>query len=293
MTSRLVTLAMLCLLASCASKKAVVSETPVVVDKTESDSVSPAVRKLTFVQKVYDNQVYARNIVGDMSFHIQAGNREITVPGALRMRKDEVIRIQLFIPLLGTEVARLEFTPDEVLIVDRMHKEYIQADYNQVDFLRDQGITFYSLQALFWNQLLLPGVEKVSESDLKKFEVGLNVKEGNVPVSYQQGAMTYRWMTDATTGRILNAWVNYQSERHGASTVEMTYGDFKSVGVKFFPAALSLCLSTKAAGSQQSMTIDLSLDKVGTDSGWDARTQVSSKYKKVEPQNVLGKIMSL
>lgn len=83
MTSRLVTLAMLCLLASCASKKAVVNETPVVVDKTDSDSVSPAVRKLTFVQKVYDNQVYARNIVGDMSFHIQAGNKEITVPGEI------------------------------------------------------------------------------------------------------------------------------------------------------------------------------------------------------------------
>lgn len=285
-------LVMLCLLASCASKKTLVSETATVT-KPEVESVSPAVRKLTFVQKVYDNQVYAKNIVGDMSFHIQAGKKEITVPGSLRMRKDEVIRIQLFIPLLGTEVGRLEFTPDYVLIVDRMHKEYIQADYNQVDFLRDQGITFYSLQALFWNQLLLPGVDKVKESDLKKYDVDFEAKGENLPVSYRQGAMAYRWMADPATGRILQALVDYQSDKHGTSSLEMNYGDFKSVGVKFFPAELSLRLATMATGKQKSVSIDLSLSKVGTDADWDARTQVSSKYKKVEPQDVLGKIMNL
>ncbi len=293
LTSWWVMLVMLCLLASCASKKAIVGGTTVVTEKTESESISPAVKKLTFVQKVYDNQVYTKNIVGDMSFHIQYGQKEITVPGALRMRKDEVIRIQLFIPILGTEVARLEFTPEEVLIVDRMHKEYIQADYTKVDFLRDKGLTFYSLQALFWNQLFLPGVEKTGESDLKKFEVDLDVKEGNVPVSYQQGEMAYRWEADPTTGRILDALIKYQSGKHGTSSVEMTYGNFKSVGAKSFPAELGLRLSTTATGSQQNVSIDFSLDKVGTDSNWDTNTKISSKYKKVEPEDVLGKIMNL
>ena len=56
-----------------------------------------------------------------------------------------------------------------------MHKEYIKADYTQVDFLKKQGISFYSLQALFWNQLLLPGERTVKESDLKKFDARLDV----------------------------------------------------------------------------------------------------------------------
>ena len=85
---------------------------------------SEAVKKLTFVQKVSDNQVYAKNIVGNMSFNLQMGGKDITVPGSLHMRKDEVIRIQLFIPILGTEVGRLEFTPNYVLIIDRLHKEW-------------------------------------------------------------------------------------------------------------------------------------------------------------------------
>ncbi len=68
-------------------------------------------KKLAFVQKVADNQVYAKNIVGNMTFNLQAADKDITVPGKLSMRKDEVIRIQLFIPILGSEVGRLEFTP--------------------------------------------------------------------------------------------------------------------------------------------------------------------------------------
>lgn len=90
---------------------------------------SETLKKLAFVQKVSDNQVYTKNIVGNMSFTLQAGDKDITVPGKLSMRKDEIIRIQLFIPILGTEVGRLEFTPDHVLIIDRLHKEYIKADY--------------------------------------------------------------------------------------------------------------------------------------------------------------------
>ena len=65
---------------------------------------SETLKKLAFVQKVSDNQVYTKNIVGNMSFTLQAGDKDITVPGKLSMRKDEIIRIQLFIPILGTEV---------------------------------------------------------------------------------------------------------------------------------------------------------------------------------------------
>lgn len=92
--------------------------------------------------------------------------KSITLPGALRMRRDQVIRLQIFIPYIGTEAARIEFTPDYVLVVDRLHKQYVKGDYNQLDFLRNNGLSFYSLQALFWNQLMLPGTNRVSEGDL-------------------------------------------------------------------------------------------------------------------------------
>ena len=254
---------------------------------------SEAVKKLTFVQKVSDNQVYAKNIVGNMSFNLQMGGKDITVPGSLHMRKDEVIRIQLFIPILGTEVGRLEFTPNYVLIIDRLHKEYIKADYTQVDFLKKQGITFYSLQALFWNQLLLPGVQKLSESDLKKFDANLDAAGDAVPVTIKNGNMTYTWQAAKATGRITSADVLYKSGQYGTSNVHIDYSDFKSVGVKMFPATQRLSMMTTATQKKQEMKINLELNEVKTDSNWSAQTEISSKYKQVSPEDVLRKIMSL
>ena len=301
--SNMIKVAALCLpllLGACGTKQAVVGDktsgTSTASKQNSSDSSrgeqSEAVQKLTFVQKVSDNQVYSKNITGNMSFNLQMGDKDITVPGALRMRKDEVIRIQLFIPILGTEVGRLEFTPKYVLIVDRLHKEYIKADYNQVDFLQQQGITFYSLQALFWNQLLLPGSQKVSESDLKKFDANLLSSSDNVPVTFKQGNMTYTWGADRTTGRINNADVSYKtSSTH--SSLHIDYGNFKSVGVKLFPASQHLTMTTDVTKQKRELHVNIDMNDVKTDSNWDAETQVSSKYKQISPTDVLSKILSM
>ena len=192
----------LMLLASCGTKRQVISDgvNHKNVSRQEVKSIqTEQVRKLAFVQKVSDNQVYTKNITGSMNFTIRLGEKKISVDGALRMRKDEVIRLQLYAPILGFEIGRLEFTPDYVLIIDRYHKQYIKADYNQVDFLHKQGITFYSLQSLFWNQLLLPGAKQVKESDLKKFDASLDVAGDNVPVVLKNGNMTYVWTAQRAT----------------------------------------------------------------------------------------------
>ena len=284
------------LLDACGTKQAVVKDKVVAASSASTSESrghqSESVQKLSFVQKVSDNQVYAKNITGNMDFTISMGSKEISVPGNLKMRKDEVIRIQLNAPLLGFEVGRLEFTPKYVLIVDRIHKEYIKADYNQVDFLQKQGVNFYSLQALFWNQLLLPGTEKVSESDLKKFDADLSVSGESVPVIFKQGNMSYSWMANRSTGRINQAEVNYKTGA-SSSTLHIDYSKFKNVGVKLFPATQKLNFVTNATQKKQELKIVLDMNEVKTDSKWDAETAVSDKYKKVSPEDVLSKIMNM
>lgn len=285
------------LLGACGTKKVVEGNGSTSTSQSQNANSSrghqsEALKKLTFVQKVSDNQVYSKNIVGNMSFSLQMGSKDISVPGALRMRKDQVIRIQLFIPILGTEVGRLEFTPDYVLIIDRLHKEYIKADYNQVDFLKKQGVNFYSLQALFWNQLLLPGNQRVSESDLKKFDADLDAAGDVVPVTFKQGSMTYAWGADRNTGRILQSDVKYKTANSN-SVLHIDYSNFKNVGVKQFPASLKLKFMTDLAKSDKEMQISIDMNAVKTDSNWEVETKVSDKYKKVSPEDVLSKIMNM
>lgn len=285
------------LLGACGTKKVVEGNGSTSTSQSQNANSSrghqsEALKKLTFVQKVSDNQVYSKNIVGNMSFSLQMGSKDISVSGALRMRKDQVIRIQLFIPILGTEVGRLEFTPDYVLIIDRLHKEYIKADYNQVDFLKKQGVNFYSLQALFWNQLLLPGNQRVSESDLKKFDADLDAAGDVVPVTFKQGNMTYAWGADRNTGRILQSDVKYKTANSN-SVLHIDYSNFKNVGVKQFPASLKLKFMTDLAKSDKEMQISIDMNAVKTDSNWEVETKVSDKYKKVSPEDVLSKIMNM
>lgn len=295
----MIKVAVLCLpllLGACGTKKVAVgdkSSSPSSASTSESrGQKSEAMQKLSFVQKVSDNQVYSKNITGNMDFTISMDSKEISLPGNLKMRKDEVIRIQLQAPVLGFEVGRLEFTPKYVLIIDRIHKEYIKADYNQVDFLQKQGVNFYSLQALFWNQLLLPGTQKVSESDLKKFDADLDVSGDAVPVTFKQGNMTYCWNTNRTTGRINQADVNYKNST-SSSTLHIDYANFKSVGVKLFPASQKLTFVTNATQKKQELKVGIDMKDVKTDSKWEAETEVSSKYKQISPEDVLGKILNM
>ena len=288
--------AALLLMASCGATKKMEGAGKVNANdkKTEAKAEqSAALKNLAFVQKVSDNQVYTNNIVGNMNFNLQAADKDITVPGKLSMRKDEVIRIQLMIPILGTEVGRLEFTPNYVLIIDRLHKEYIKADYTQVDFLKKQGVNFYSLQALFWNQLLVPGTKKVTDADLKKFSANLDAIGENVPVALQYGKLNYTWTANRNSGRITEANVVYQDRSTSAAKLTLKYCNFKSVGVKMFPATQNLTLSAMVNNKPQVVKINIDMKSVKTDSKWEAQTEVSDKYKKVAPEDVLGKLMNM
>ena len=291
--SRLILLAFSLLLTACGTKKNIVRSTATTSNTTVTTSKATGnseLQKLAFMQKVADNAVYATNIVGDMKFNLQVGNRNITTSGALHMRKNQVIRIQHF---LGTEVGRLEFTPDYVLVIDRLHKEYIKADYSQLDFLKNNGLNFYSLQSLFWNQLFLPGKDRLDESSLRQFNVNLQSSGTTTPVSLHQGNMDFVWNADKQNGTIGQTTVSYRSQQHGNSTLTWLYSNFMTVGVKSFPAKQSFTFTTTATRQNQTVQVPLDMDEVTTKDNWEVNSTVSSKYKKIETKDILAKIMTL
>lgn len=287
-------------LSSCASKRSIVEGTlpqSATSQKQTSDQSASAAGQsstaaLDFVRRVYDGQVYAQNITGDLNFKIKTDEKSISLPGALHMRKDKVIRLQLFVPILGSEVGRLEFTPDHVLVVDRLHKQYAKATYDQVSFLAANGISYYSLQALFWNQLFLPGQKKVSDSALKQFQTDLNASNGKALLTLISGNIGYQWEADKTSAQILSTTATYTSKAHGSSTLTWNYSDFKSVGVKMFPSRQSFNFKTTATGSRKEATVTLTMSEVTTDSDWDAETTLSAKYKQIDAEALLKNLVN-
>lgn len=278
-------LSALLIITACATKKEV-SE-----NKKGTEPVQSVTQGLRFVQKVSDNAVYSKNIVSKIDFSVNTGGKNISVGGSIHMHKDDVIRIQLT-PMGLIEVGRIELTPEYVLIMDRIHKEYIQASYKDVEFLNKNGLNFYSLQAMFWNQLFIPGEQRVSETALEQYKTG-NAAGNMIPITLQQGNMTYVWNASEQTALILNAIVSYSSKQHGVSKLDWKYEDFKALGSKKFPYNHLFTLSTEASGKKKTINVGIKMNKITTDSNWEARTTVSAKYKKVTVEDVINKIMNL
>ncbi len=271
-------------MAGCGSKKAATEGTSSSVDKHNGGNV----QALAFVQKVANQKVSTQNIVGKMSLNVQMGSKNITVPGSLHMRYGEVIRIQAFIPLLGSEVGRIEFTPDYVLVIDRMHKEYIKEDYNKVDFLKNNGLNFYSLQALFWNQLFMPGTTSISDANLLDF--GVTEAGNSKNITLKKGNLNIVWNADNANGRISAAKATYSNLTQGKSSLNWTYSNFKAVAGKMFPAYQKFTFATTAIKNQSNISLTIDMDGVKTDSKWEAKSEISKRYKKIEATDVFGKL---
>lgn len=279
----------LVILASCATHKAANGEVKAGNNHAE---MTLERQMLTFVQKVYDRQLHSKNVVGNMSCTINADGKELNVPGSLHMRKDEVIRLQLFVPILGSEVGRIEFTPDRVLLMDRMHKEYVEARYDQLGFLQANGLSFYSLQALFWNQLLMPGKEHVGEADLTDYHVDLAAIKRSVSLKQQPGKISYLWDTEKANGQITAAHIGYATQDNN-SRLDWTYSNFTPVGLKSFPTLQDILFTIVAGANRHTLRLTLNMSEVTTNDKWESRTTVSSKFKKVDAEEILKKISQI
>lgn len=239
-----------------------------------------------FLQRVYDNQVYASCITSKIKCTIKTGSKDMTVAGSLKMKRDDVIRIQLT-PFGLMEAGRIEFTQDYVLIVDRINKRYVKEDYSKVDFLQRNGLDFHALQALFWNQLYMPGEAKVTESMLKKYGVAFNDGSAGSVISYERGNMKYRWTVENSTARLTGVDVTYSGTSQNAASVSCAYGAFKTVQAKPFPTSITLNMQSSAVKQGKTLTLGLQLNSPNTDSDWETRTEVSSKYKQVTAEEAL------
>ena len=284
-------MAVSCAVVSCGTKKSAVDGTTSATGASRG-AASSETQRIDFMRKVYDNEVYAKSISSKIKFTINTGSKDLSVSGSLKMKKDEVIRIQLT-PFGLMEVGRLEFAKDYVILMDRINKEYVKASYADVDFLRDNGLDFYALQALFWNQLFIPGTQEITDSSLKNFSVTFNDAVANTIVSLKRGSMSYRWSADKTSGQLRSVDVTYSGKTSGTTTVTCNYGSFKPLGRKQFPRDITLIMKSDAVKGGKRMSLNMSLDGIDTSGDWETYTSVSGKYKHVSVQDVMNRLMKL
>ncbi len=238
------------------------------------------------LNKVLDNQQTAKFITSKIKFQVHVGSQDMTLTGNLKMKRNDVIRLQLM--AFGfVEAARLEFTNEYVLIMDRINKQYLKARYEQLDFLRQSGINFYTLQALFWNELFQPGEKEITPELMNKFQT--SEEAGDVIISMEQDKLSYRWLAENVGGQLHMANIAYNDKYRGKSQLNWDYTEFKALGTKKFPTRNAVTFTMPKA----EVKINMVLNYIGNDDDWETRTPVSAKYKEVTVDDILRRFMAL
>jgi hypothetical protein len=253
-----------------------------------SGTVLPdTLQKDAFLQKVTDNAQSTRFITSKIKFSVEVGNRQMTLTGNLKMKRDDVIRLQLM--AFGfVEAGRLEFTQDYVLIVDRINKQYLKVPYAQLEFFRHSGVDFNMLQALFWNELFQPGKARLTDKNLKKFTTDAGV-DNDIIVSYESDVLSYRWLTERETARIKMANVLYNNHLRGNYQLNWDYEEFKVSNRKMFPMKHKVTFNTP----DREVKLEMMLNYLGNDEDWEPRTTLSGKYRQMPVDEILRRFMSL
>lgn len=273
--------------AACGSSKQVANTNTTTTKQATVKSDNTANQALSYVRKVNDNAVYANNIVSKIDFTLNAMGKDISVSGKLYMRKNEVVRIQLT-PFGLMEVGRLEFTPDYVLLINRLEKEYVKATYSELDFLKANGLDFYALQSLFWNELFQPAKRSLADSDLADFKTDMN-EQPERHITLTANKLFFDWKTNVSKAQIDETVITYAKGTSQQSTVTMEYGDFMPMGAKRFPSKEKVTFTTKAYSTGK-MTLEFLLNKITNDTNWEARSAIPEKYKQISAQQFFAKL---
>lgn len=227
-----------------------------------------------YQEKVISGSSHWDCVTGKVALSLNVESlRNTKLSATLRMKKGEVIQLSVA-PLLGIEVARLEISPDRILAVDRLHKQYVEVSFNELNRMTNLNFNFNVLQSLFLNEIFLPEKEKVEVADLSRFRMTVEGEHALWKVTDSRN-FDYCFRTTSDRGWLENTSV---SLRGTAYALNWTYGDFSKLGAGYFPQHIL----AEFQGTGKEYSLDMKLSRMSVGENWETHTVLSSKYKKME-----------
>jgi hypothetical protein len=197
----------------------------------------------------------------------------------LKIRKNN--RIQLSIqPLFGIEAFRLELSPDSILIIDRFNKRYLSEAIGERKGDTPVNFNFYNLQALFTNQLFLPGETEVPANAGRCFR-WIQTEAGGYALQTEDLArLQYVFMADSEerlySSRIVDPTTHY--------ALHWDYADFRPAGEQLFPmkAKAGWFVDDDAKGA-----LAITYSRLDTDAPVDIQLAIPKGYERVDLSQIL------
>ena len=266
------TVVLVCVFASCSSTKSL-KKVHSIEGMTETE----------YVETVIANAGGWDALTAKMALSVDLGGKGATkVNGSLRIKKGEVIQMSIA-PLLGLEVARAEISPDGVLVIDRMNKRYVRVSFAELKALANADLDFHTLQALFLNELFLPGKGDLTPRDVSAFKV--EAESDGVALGVKKGKrFTYQFLTQAPEALLKESCIGLSGTPY---LLRWKYDAFRTLGQKQFPADMRVSFE----GGKKPVKASFALSRLSMNTNWETHTEVSNKYEKVELGDILKQLL--
>ena len=232
----------------------------------------------TLVASVNAQRQKATGIRAKMNMRLALGSKSASVGGTLKMKRDEAI--QLSLTALGLlEIGRMELTPSYFFIQDRIHKQYMRMAWDEIAAFQRAGINFDVFQALFWDELFVPGKQGLpSEKDFT-----LDFSDEQPQLATDRSRELLAQFTIHPSRNLVEKTAITSSTRTNVG-FDCQYRDWEEVDKSLFPNNLQL----KVRANSRTIDADISLSRIQADDDLGSLvTTPGSNYKEVSFDTII------
>lgn len=271
-TTLVLLISSLIFITGCKSKKTIASSSTL-ESKSNKEVVNDVLNK-----ELKFNTIYAK---GNVEFKTGGSSKEFST--IFKIIKDDVLQASVR-PFLGVEALSLTLTPDSIVILDRLNKNYVAESINNPEIITNFDFNFYNLQALLTNKLFIPGQKSLSEKDYDQFKI-TSTPELYMLQTKDKSDLLYSFAVDASD-RIASTLI--YSERKNI-TLQWSYNDFINDNNQIYPTSIE----TKVDIAKRRIDLNISYDKLEIDKQFKIETSIPSRYKKVSFMELVGSYMKM
>ena len=221
------------------------------------------IKSLPAMQKTGDN------LSAKLKLNANIKGKTFSAGGNLKIKRGE--GLQISINALGglIEVARIEITPETMLLIYRLGREYAEVRYSEIEAFRSLGLDYSMLEAILMNEVFAPG-ENILDKALAKMDV--KAANGEIILTTPRSRnMQYSFHIEQSSGSLVLTRGDYNS----SVSVDCNYADFTDFAGRSFPRQINFSVADMALNLSLSSIKDGSL-KLTSESSLSSYSKVAA-----------------
>ena len=156
----------------------------------------------------------------------------------LKMIRNDRMQISIQ-PFLGIEAFRIEIADDSIKILDRMKKRFVADSYQHLKREMDIDFNFHNLQALFTNQIFIPGQSQLSTKQFRQFRITKSPRSAEFQHK-DRSATLYTFVADGDEKLLSTQIANEAQNRQ----LTWDYSQFQAIDNQAFPMKMAAQLTS-------------------------------------------------